>query len=69
MNADPISTWLEFLASPAAPKTTMPPMELDGYLTGIVVSPDLLLPSRWLGGIWGDDDPAFGVNSLAIMTP
>ena len=47
----------------------MPPMELDGYLTGIVVSPDLLLPSRWLGGIWGDDDPAFGVNSLAIMTP
>jgi uncharacterized protein len=59
MNADPISTWLGFLASPAAPKTAMPPVELDGYLTGIAVSPDLLLPSRWLGRLWGDDEPLF----------
>ncbi len=34
-------------------------MELDGYLTGIVVSPDLLLPSRWLDGIWGENAPTF----------
>jgi uncharacterized protein len=59
MNADPLSTWLGFLTSAAAPKTAMLPMELDGYLTGIIVSPDLLLPSRWLTGIWGDDEPAF----------
>jgi Uncharacterised protein family (UPF0149) len=31
----------------------MSPMELDGYLTGIVVSPDLLVPSRWLARILG----------------
>jgi uncharacterized protein len=37
----------------------MSPMELDGYLTGIVVSPDLLLLSWWLDGLWGGDEPAF----------
>ena len=37
----------------------MSPMELDGYLTGIVVLPDLLLPSEWLDGIWGENEPAF----------
>jgi uncharacterized protein len=59
MIADPLSTWLGFLTSPAAPKGAMSPMELDGYLTGIVVSPDLLLPSHWLDRIWGQDEPAF----------
>jgi uncharacterized protein len=59
MIADPLSTWLGFLTSPAAPKGAMSPMELDGYLTGIVVSPDLLLPSHWLDRIWGEDEPAF----------
>jgi hypothetical protein len=37
----------------------MSPMELDGHLTGIVVSPDLLLPSRWLHRIWGENEPTF----------
>jgi uncharacterized protein len=59
MTADPLSTWLGFLTSPAAPKSAMSPMELDGYLTGIVVSPDLLLPSRWLDRIWGENEPTF----------
>jgi len=34
-------------------------MELDGYLTGIVVSPDLLLPSDWLDRVWGENGPTF----------
>lgn len=34
-------------------------MELDGYLTGVVVSPDLLLPSDWLYRIWGENEPTF----------
>jgi uncharacterized protein len=59
MTADPLSTWLGFLTSPAAPKSAMSPMELDGYLTGIVVSPDLLLPSHWLDRIWGENEPTF----------
>src|SRR6185369_8665884 len=59
MIPDSLSTWLGFLTSPAAPKGAMSPMELDGYLTGIVVSPDLLLPSRWLRRIWGENEPTF----------
>src|SRR5579863_2294753 len=59
MIADSLSTWLGFLTSPAAPKGAMSPMELDGYLTGIVVAPDLLLPSRWLDRIWGENEPTF----------
>ena len=59
MIADSLSTWLGFLTSPAAPTSAMSPMELDGYLTGIVVSPDLLLPSDWLDGIWGENEPTF----------
>jgi uncharacterized protein len=59
MIADPLSTWLGFLTSPAAPKGAMSPMELDGYLTGIVVSPDLLLPSDWLDRVWGENEPTF----------
>jgi uncharacterized protein len=59
MTADPLSTWLGFLTSPAAAKGAMSPMELDGYLTGIIVSPDLLLPSRWFDRIWGENEPTF----------
>jgi uncharacterized protein len=35
--------------------------ELDGYLTGIVVCPELIMPSEWLPGVWGeeDDEPVF----------
>ena len=30
--------------------------ELDGFLAGIVVCPDLVMPSEWLSLIWGADD-------------
>ncbi|MEJ7926389.1 UPF0149 family protein [Sphingobium sp. AN641] len=33
--------------------------ELDGYLTGLIVSPDLVPQSQWLKPIWGDAQPAF----------
>lgn len=29
--------------------------ELNGYLTGIIVNPETIQPSRWLPRIWGDD--------------
>lgn len=34
--------------------------ELDGYLTGVLVCPDLILPSEWMPVIWGQAGPAFG---------
>ena len=35
--------------------------ELDGFLTGIIVSPEAIPPSEWLPAIWGGDggEPAF----------
>src|SRR5262249_22921411 len=59
--ADPAATWLAFLASPEAPKTALSRLGLDVYLTGIIVSPHPapIRPSRWLGGLWGQDEPVF----------
>ena len=46
----------------------MSPMELDGYLTGVVVSPDLIRPSRWLDRIWGENEPTFdGLDQLQTI--
>jgi uncharacterized protein len=33
--------------------------ELDGYLAGLIVSPDLVPQSQWLKPIWGGSLPAF----------
>ncbi len=33
--------------------------DLDGFLTGIVVGPELILPSEWLPLVWGGEEPAF----------
>jgi len=61
MTAEVRAAWLGFLASPAAPKTAMSLLELDGYLTGIVVAPRAapILPSRWLPALWGQEEPIF----------
>jgi uncharacterized protein len=61
MMADPIATWSSLLASPQAPKTAMSALELDGYLTGIIVTPQAapILPSAWMAQLWGNDEPIF----------
>jgi uncharacterized protein len=61
MRADAIAVWSSFVASPQAPKTTMSLLELDGYLTGIVVTPQMaaIRPSAWLARLWGDDELVF----------
>jgi len=61
MIAEPMAVWSSFLASPQAPKTAMVPLELDGYLTGIVVAPQAapIRPSAWMGRLWGDEEPVF----------
>lgn len=58
---DPIATRSSFLASPAAPKAAMSALELDGYLTAVVVTPQAapILPSAWIARVWGDDEPIF----------
>jgi uncharacterized protein len=33
--------------------------DLDGFLTGIAIGPELIVPSEWLSAVWGGDEPAF----------
>ena len=33
--------------------------DLDGFLTGIAIGPELVLPSKWLPVIWGGESPNF----------
>ena len=58
MRPDPASVWMGLLASPAAPKCAMSALELEGYLTGIIVAPSPIRPSLWMAGVW-DDEPDF----------
>ena len=49
----------EFLMSDRSPEDCMQLSDLDGFLTGIAVSPDMILPSEWLSAVWGGGDPEF----------
>jgi uncharacterized protein len=49
----------DYLMSDHAPDDSMGLSDLDGFLTGIVVGPELIPPSEWLLVIWGGDEPVF----------
>jgi uncharacterized protein len=49
----------DYLMSDHAPDESMGLSDLDGFLTGIVVGPELILPSEWLPVIWGGEEPEF----------
>jgi uncharacterized protein len=42
----------EFLAIPALEETSMDVAVLDGYLTALLVSPQLVIPAVWMARIW-----------------
>ena len=48
-----------FLISDASPEDCMQLSDLDGFLTGIAVGPELVLPSEWLPMVWGGEEPVF----------
>ena len=49
----------QFLMSEASPENCMQLSDLDGFLTGIAIGPELIVPSEWLPAIWGGDEPVF----------
>jgi Uncharacterised protein family (UPF0149) len=49
----------KFLMSDRAPQDSMMLSELDGFLTGIAIGPELVRPSEWLPLIWGGEAPEF----------
>jgi uncharacterized protein len=56
IDLDPLDA---FLNSDRAPDESMHLSDLDGFLTGLVVGPQTLLPAEWLPVIWGGDEPRF----------
>ena len=48
-----------FLLSDQAPDDCLQISELDGFLTGIVVSPELIMPSDWMPIVWQGGEPKF----------
>lgn len=62
MAADPgdrLQQLEEFLDSEAVGEDALTLSELDGFLAGVIVSPELILPAEWLPVIWGETDPLF----------
>ena len=49
----------DYLMSDHAPDNSMGLSDLDGFLTGVVVGPELITPSEWLAVIWGGGEPEF----------
>ena len=54
-----------FLMSDRAPSESMMLSDLDGFLTGIAVGPEFILPSEWLPLIWGGEAPEFADEAEA----
>jgi uncharacterized protein len=48
-----------FLLSDRAPENSMGLSDLDGFLTGIVAGPELVMPAEWLPVIWSGEEPEF----------
>ena len=47
----------------------MPPtalIDLDGLLTGVVVGPEVIMPSEWTRAIWGGEGPDFDSMEEAL---
>jgi uncharacterized protein len=55
----------DFLLSDRAPEDSMGLSDLDGFLTAIIIGPELIPPSEWLPVIWGGEEPKFKNNSEA----
>lgn len=49
----------EYLGSDRSPSDCMMMSDLDGFLTGVAVSPSLVKPSEWLPIVWGGEEPVF----------
>lgn len=57
-----------FLHSEAVDEDAMLLSELDGFLAGVIVCPDLIAPGEWLPLIWGEEAPDFTSEKHAQET-
>src|SRR3954454_19815934 len=59
-----------YLLSDQSPPECMLQSDLDGFLTGIAIGPELVMPREWLPHVWGGEDPVFDdhVQASAILS-
>jgi uncharacterized protein len=53
---EPLARYLE---SDSSPDDCMGLSDLVGFLTGMIVGPEPIMPSEWLPVIWGNEEPEF----------
>ena len=58
-----------YLTSDQSPPESLLLSDLDGFLTGIAIGPELVMPSEWLPYVWGGEDPVFDdqAHATAIL--
>jgi uncharacterized protein len=49
----------EYLLSDRSPPECMDVSQLDGFLAGVLVGPEMVMPSEFLPVVWGGDQPDF----------
>lgn len=49
----------DYLLSERSPPECMDLSELDGFLAGLIASPEPIMPSEWLPVIWDGEEPEF----------
>lgn len=57
----------DYLDSARAPEACMDLSELDGFLAGLAVGPDPVLPDEWLPMVWDDEEPEFDDDAEADL--
>ena len=55
----------EYLMSDESPENCMQISDLDGFLTAIVVGPELIKPAEWMPFVWGSESPEFANDTQA----
>jgi uncharacterized protein len=66
----PLDVIDRFLMSDRAPDNSMGLSDLDGFLTGIVIGSELVMPSEWSPIIWGNESPRYkdGQQAQTLMS-
>ena len=48
-----------YLLSDQSPPECLLLSDLDGFLTGVAIGPEVVMPSEWLPHVWGGEEPVF----------
>jgi len=56
-----------YLRSDRSPADCMDISQLDGFLAGVVIGPEMIAPSEFLPVIWGGDEPEFADTAEAEL--